>query len=288
MFQSKMFKSRLFPGTRWEICVRSLQAEFLAMLLFVFVGCGTAVFFSAPPEFDFNRATILVSPITGSFGITTALAFGFGISCLIFVFGPVSGGHINCTVSWCLYWSNQLSLGQLVGNTVVQWLGSLCGAALLLAVVPGDGRLSKLGANGLAPGAVWYQALIGEMIMTFLLCLTVLMTTSSRENHRVFIGVLAPFAIGLSVFLAHAVLIPLDGCSINPSRSFGPAVVAGQWSDFWIFVVGPYLGSSLAALVYASFHYGGEFEKNDLEAARSKSELLKSYSAQTLNEASSV
>ena len=87
--------------------------------------------------------------------------------------------------------------------------------------------------------------------MTFTLMFTVLMTTS-KESQDV-VGNAAPLAIGLSVFAAHAVLIPLDGCSINPTRSLGPAVISGQWSGFWVFVLGPYAGSSLASIVYLLF-----------------------------------
>lgn len=95
------------------------------------------------------------------------------------------------------------------------------------------------------------NAVLGEMVMTFVLVFTVLMVTSESAN----LGTLAAIPIGLAVFCGHAVLIPLDGCSINPSRSFGPALLSGKWSDFWVFIVGPYGGSTLAAIVYRVFDF---------------------------------
>jgi len=102
-----------------------------------------------------------------------------------------------------------------------------------------------------------YQALFGEMICTFLLMYVVLETAcnpASKAN-----AVMAPVAIGLAVFLAHSLLIPIDGCSINPTRTFGPAVVQsirdsdtahGVWEHMWVFWIGPLLGSAIACLTY--------------------------------------
>merc|ERR1719265_1957680 len=110
-----------------------------------------------------------------------------------------------------------------------------------------------LGTNA-APEGRKFNALVGEIFGTFLLVFTVLETAinPATKSTREF----AALAIGFAVFLAHSVLIPIDGCSINPSRSFGPALMAklfyegaDTFSDMWVFWVGPLVGSSLAAVV---------------------------------------
>ncbi|KAH8046351.1 water channel [Aureococcus anophagefferens] len=96
-----------------------------------------------------------------------------------------------------------------------------------------------LGSNGVGSGFSNSQALLGEIVMTFLLMYVVLETAVSKTNNK---GDFAPIAIGFAVYLGHVVLIPIDGCSINPTRSFGPAVVATvqdrgskHFEDFWVF-----------------------------------------------------
>merc|ERR1712228_608929 len=99
-----------------------------------------------------------------------------------------------------------------------------------------------------------HQALVGEIVCTFVLMYVVLETACNEKSGAN--RALAPLAIGLAVFLAHMILIPIDGCSINPTRTFGPAVVQsfreskGVWDDMWVFWLGPFLGSALAVLAY--------------------------------------
>jgi glycerol uptake facilitator-like aquaporin len=107
-----------------------------------------------------------------------------------------------------------------------------------------------LGSNGVGSGFSNSQALLGEIVMTFVLMYVVLETAVSKTNNK---GDFAPIAIGFAVYLGHVVLIPIDGCSINPTRSFGPAVVATvqdrgskHFEDFWVFVLGPVIGALLA------------------------------------------
>ena len=210
-------------------------AEFLAMLLFVFIGAGSACGVAGSPGW--------VNQV--------ALTFGFAITCLAYTIGHISGGHINCAVTLGLTVAKLCPPVEAGVIFVAQMLGSTCGAALLAILHDSTSDATGgLGTNSLGPNISAGQAVCGEVLMTFLLMYVVLETACNPKSAAN--GVNAPIAIGFAVFLAHSVLIPIDGCSINPTRSFGPAVVmtgrgsAGQWNDHWIFWLGPCLGSVLA------------------------------------------
>ena len=235
------------------------------MALFVFIGCGTAVMLSSPQEFNYalqkvNPSAALNFNLNASFAVGTALAFGLTITFLAYAVGFISGGHINCTVSWGFFLAGKLSAAQLIANTIAQLLGSILGAGLLYGTVPNAAK-SGLGTNALQPGVSVGNAILGEIVMTMTLVFTVLMTTSSAAKEAV--NNLAAIPIGLSVFAAHAVLLAVDGCSINPSRSFGPALLMGKWDNFWVFVVGPYVGSTLAVLCYFIFASASKQEQQE-------------------------
>jgi glycerol uptake facilitator-like aquaporin len=117
-------------------------------------------------------------------------------------------------------------------------------------------RTGGLGANGLQlPSITVGNALVVEIMGTALLVFTVL--ESAVNSKAITSGTskmsLAPIPIGLAVFVAHIVLIPVTGCSINPTRSFGPAVVSGYFDDHWIWWVGPLLGATVASLLWGLF-----------------------------------
>ena len=162
----------------------------------------------------------------------------------------LAGGQINPAVTLGLVLARHLPVLQGVVNVVAQIVGAILGATFVRCLLPG-GRHSALGTNALAPGVGQGNALTGEIIMTFTLVLVVLETV---KNTRSTVANIAPMAIGFSVFTAHAVLLPIDGCSINPARWFGPALVSGTWATTsWIFVVGPFLGAILAVPFHLFF-----------------------------------
>jgi MIP family channel proteins len=222
---------------------KAIAAEFLAMTLFVIIGCGSACG---------------IAKADGSaWVLQVALTFGFAITVLAYTIGHISGGQINCAVTFGLVMAGKLSVAQGVCNFFGQMAGSVTGAFVLRVMYPADSGkdlTGGLGSNGVGEGWSWRTALIGEVVGTFLLMFVVFETAldpGSLANRA-----LAPVAIGLAVFLAHSVLIPIDGCSINPTRSFGPAVVAmlsgnsGTLKDMWIFWLGPLTGASLAVCAY--------------------------------------
>jgi MIP family channel proteins len=186
-----------------------------------------------------------------------SMTFGFCITVLAYAIGHHSGAQINCAVTFGLVLARELPIAQALVNFLAQLCGSCSGAALLIFLKDeGLDRTGGLGTNSLAPGVRWQQALGGEILCTFLLMYVVMETavnTKSADNRA-----LAPLAIGMAVYLAHSVLIPIDGCSINPTRTIGPALAASFrntdtkaiWKDMWIFWVGPCAGTALGVVVY--------------------------------------
>jgi len=221
------------------INVKGCIAEFVAMMLFVYVGCGSAAGgFRKLEDGNWDPASTCL----------IALQFGLAITVLAYATGHTSGGHINCAVTFALVLMGQVDPVNGACYFVAQMLGSICGAALLLgATAPGGDLTGGLGSNGLQNENVTVaNALITEALMTFLLVWVVAEVAVNKKSTA---GNCAPIAIGLAVFLAHVVCIPITGCSINPTRSFGPALVSGTWNDHWIWWVGPLLGAGLAAVV---------------------------------------
>ena len=264
--------------------------------MFVYIGTGTAVSFSTRVDTDpaggtgftdsslnFTGDAPVVEPesgedlaslalqtqksltefsrdilVNGSWGVTVAFAFGLAITVLAFATGHISGGQLNPAVTFALACVGSLPLGQAIANTIAQIVGAILGSALLDATIP-DGSGATLGSNQITPGVGFGNALAGEIVMTAVLVATVLETAVSKGN--AISKSFAPLAIGFAVFCGHAVLLPIDGCSINPARSLGPAIVSGTWpGTFWVFVVGPYLGA-LAAIPFYLF-FQSNFERD--------------------------
>lgn len=169
----------------------------------------------------------------------------------------MSGGQLNPAVSLALACSGALDAAQAAANIASQITGAILGSAFLAATIPKDQRLT-LGSNEIANGVGYGNALCGEIIMTFTLVSVVLETAVNKKSVA---RVQAPLAIGFAVFCAHAVLLPIDGCSINPARSLGPAIVSSTWPEnFWVFIVGPFLGALLAVPFH--FLFRSDFDMN--------------------------
>lgn len=239
------------------ISMQAVFAEFFAMMFFVFFCAGSAATTGA------------------SNPLQVALSFGFCITALAYTIGHKSGGHINCAVTLGLVIVGACSPRQGAADFGAQMVGAITGAILVaICVEDMNDQTSTLGINVISPTVGVGSALVGEFVCTFFLMYVVLQTACNPRtaSNRSF----APFAIGLAVYLAHSFLIPIDGCSINPTRSFGPAVVAtlfgrlneptdshakdNVWADQWVFWVGPLAGSACAAILF-KFIEGEEIEK---------------------------
>jgi MIP family channel proteins len=229
-------------GAGWgDVQWSAAFAEYAAMTLFVVIGCGSAMGSAKEPGWI----------------LQVALTFGFAITSLAYAIGHYSGGQINCAVTFGLYLSGNLSGSQAFVNFVAQMLGSITGALLLTLICPEEhDKTGGLAGNKISTGFSHANALAGEAAMTFLLMFVVLETAINPETAAN--RSLACVAIGLAVFLAHSVLIPIDGCSINPTRTFGPALISkmcykkgceDSFSGHWVFWLGPLSGSAGAVLV---------------------------------------
>mmetsp|Transcript_50463 Transcript_50463/g.123060 ORF Transcript_50463/g.123060 Transcript_50463/m.123060 type:complete len:583 (-) Transcript_50463:465-2213(-) len=225
--------------------VKAMFAEMLAMTLFVILGCGSAC---------------LYGPSDGETRLVVALSFGMSILVLVYTIGHHSGGQINCAVTISLVLGGIIPWYQGLANIISQLIGSLLGAQILAGIIPCDmDKTTNLGTNMVSPMFEDGQAVLGEFVMTYLLCFVVWETRVSRLAT---VGQNSGIAIGFTVFIAHILLLPIDGCSINPTRSFGPAIVSqnrgcanftpGGYDDMWIMWVGPILGS-IAASCYQLF-----------------------------------
>lgn len=249
---------------KYHISLKAAVAELLAMALFVYIGCGTAMTFSSRASPTFTRQPVVVPnntllafqemndrlQVNSSWGVTTALAFGLSITVLCYATAHLSGGQLNPAVTLGLALVGALDAAQAAVNVAAQVVGSILGAAFLAATIP-HSQWRTLGSNEIAPGVAYGNALCGEIIMTFTLVSVVLETAVNKKSVA---RVQAPMAIGFSVFCAHAVLLPIDGCSINPARSLGPAIISGTWpGTFWVFVVGPLLGAIAAVPFHLLF-----------------------------------
>ncbi|XP_068123353.1 aquaporin-5-like [Hyperolius riggenbachi] len=222
-----------YSTMRNEICslafVRAVFAEFLATLIFVFIGLGSAL--------NWQSALPTVLQI--------AIAFGLGIATLVQAFGHVSGAHINPAVTIAFLLGSHISVLRALFYIVAQLVGAIAGAGILHAVAPTTVR-GNLAINSVTTGSPGL-ALVVELLLTFQLVLCVFASTDSRRNDNVGSPALS---IGLSVTLGHLLGIYFTGCSMNPARSLGPAAITGIFDYQWVFWIGPIVGGILASFVY--------------------------------------
>ncbi|WP_101689048.1 MIP/aquaporin family protein [Dysgonomonas massiliensis] len=229
--------------------MKKYLAELVGTMVLVLMGCGSAIF-------NFG---------VGSTAQVLTVAFGFGLSvvAMAYTVGKVSGCHINPAITLGVFLSKRMSGKDAGMYMLFQVLGAILGSAILYAIVSSidAGSASYIaqsgyfatttGANGLQPGVSTMGGLLAEIIFTFVFVLVVLGTTSKNGA-----GNFAGLAIGLTLVLVHIVCIPLTGTSVNPARSVGPALfeaVNGSMvalQQLWLFIVGPFIGAALAAVVW--------------------------------------
>jgi MIP family channel proteins len=200
---------------------QSLLAELLGTFALVFFGCG-AIANGLPP-------------------VAVALAFGLVIAVMISAVGHVSGGHFNPAVSIGFGVSRHIPWTTLAAYVAVQVAGAIAGAAVLRVTL---GPAANLGVTH--PAGAEPQAFVWEGILTFFLMLVITaVATDVRAK-----GQAAGLAIGGMVALGSLVGGPVSGASMNPARSLGPAIVAGDFGGLWIFLLAPTLGAAAAAVTY--------------------------------------
>lgn len=208
--------------------IKKYLAEFIGTLVLVLFACGVAGQTCAPAN-------------EGSGYLITALAFGLVIVAMAYSIGNVSGCHINPAVSIAMLVNKKISAKDFFGYIVAQFLGAIAGAAILNFIVQDS---TKLGCNALYHGDAWLSFLI-EVILTFVFVIAILGVTSKSSN-----GNIAGLVIGGALVLVHLLGIAFTGTSVNPARSFGPALIAGDLSGIWVFLLAPLVGGVLAAVIY--------------------------------------
>ena len=223
--------------------MKKFLAECIGTCTLVVLGCGTAM-------------VVGCDSANGGGYILTALAFGLSIVAMAYSIGNISGCHINPAVSLGVLLSGGMSVKDFIGYVISQCIGALVGSGIL-ALIFNLGGITDMtggfGTNGLTGvGDSAVAGLLVEIILTFIFVICILGVTSSKAGHGSFAGLV----IGLTLTGVHILGIGLTGTSVNPARSFGPALVAAFTGNadplacLWVFIVGPLVGAALAAIVY--------------------------------------
>jgi aquaporin Z len=214
-------------------------SEFLGTFTLVLLGCGTAV---------------VAGNQVGVLGI--AFAFGFALIAMAYGIGPISGCHINPAVSLGVFISGRMDAKDLIGYIISQVLGGIIAAFILMLIVKGqlagyDLAASGLGQNGWGSGYLGEYnlraAVIFEFIATFLFLIVILGSTQQGVPTQI-----AGLAIGITLVVIHIFGIQITGVSVNPARSFGPALFVGgkALAQVWLFLIVPSLAGILAGLLF--------------------------------------
>ncbi len=219
--------------------VKKYVAEFIGTLTLVLIGCGTAVV--ARGQVD-------------NLGI--AFGFGFALIAMAYAIGPISGCHINPAASLGVFLAGRMKGKDLAGYVVAQFLGGIVGAAILYGIA--SGRISGhniavygLGENGWGRGYLGdyglASAMLFELVATFLFVVVILGSTQSKAPTQI-----AGLAIGMTLVAIHLFGIQITGVSVNPARSFGPALFVGgdAIKNVWMFLLIPSVGGALAGILY--------------------------------------
>ncbi|XP_053293094.1 aquaporin-4 isoform X1 [Pleuronectes platessa] len=224
-----------FKGIWTKDFWRAVSGEYLATLIFVLLGLGSTINWAAGEEKPPPADLVLIS-----------LCFGLSIATMVQCFGHISGGHINPAVTAAMVVTRKLSLAKGLFYVVAQCLGAVTGAGILYLVTPAAVR-GSFGVTTVNSSISLGHGLLVELIITFELVFTVFATCDPKRTD---LGGSGGLAIGLAVAIGHLFAIPYTGASMNPARSFGPAMVTLNFENHWVYWLGPMLGGILAAGLY--------------------------------------
>jgi aquaporin Z len=221
--------------------MKTYAAEFIGTFWLVLGGCGSAVLAAGFPEVGI-----------GLLGVS--LAFGLTVLTMAYALGHISGCHLNPAVTVGLWVGGRFPAANVLPYMVAQVLGGIAAAAVLYLIASGQSGFSLSGgfaANGYgahSPGGYsLLAALVCEVVMTAFFLFVIMGATDSRAPTG-----LAPIAIGLCLTLIHLISIPITNTSVNPARSTGVALFAGEWAinQLWLFWLAPIAGAMLGAWMY--------------------------------------
>lgn len=219
--------------------IKKYLAEFIGTAVLVVFGCGTAM-------------TVGCDAASGCGYLLTALAFGLVIVAMAYSIGNISGCHINPAVSMGMLVAGKMSFKDFIGYVIAQFAGATVGTLflkVLFDMTPVVDKTGAYGANALAGGHIGMSFVL-EAVLTFVFVFTILGVTSKKENDST-----AGLVIGFTLTLVHILGIGFTGTSVNPARSFGPALFAGgsALAELPVFILAPLAGGAIAALVFRFF-----------------------------------
>nr|AGQ46837.1 aquaporin-like protein [Chimonanthus praecox] len=223
--------------------LKAYLAEFISTLLFVFAGVGSAI--------AYNKLTSSAALDPAGL-VAIAVCHGFALFVAVSVGANISGGHVNPAVTFGLALGGHITV--LTG--IFYWIAQLVGAIVacfLLKAVTGN---MAIPTHNVAAGVGAIEGVVMEIIITFALVYTVYATAADPKKGS--LGTIAPIAIGFIVGANILAAGPFSGGSMNPARSFGPAVASGDFTDNWIYWVGPLIGGGLAGLIYGNVFISSE------------------------------
>lgn len=220
-------------------------AELIGTFGLVLFGCGAAAV----------AGTDTIAGLSGLGLLGISFAFGLSVVVMAYAIGGITGCHINPAITIAMLVAGKIKIGDAVAYIIAQMAGALLAAFVLMTILKGNPAFHMgewaLGSNGWGEG---YQnaysttaAFITEAVMTFMFLFVIFAVTSKWGN-----STMAGLAIGLTLVLIHLVVIPITGTSVNPARSFGPAMLAGgkALSQLWLFIVAPIVGAVVAAIFW--------------------------------------
>jgi len=230
-------------------------AELIGTYALVFIGPGAAVITLLLAEGQVNKGGFNIGIGYGGLGdwLAIGLAFGFIIMCMVYVFGHISGTHINPAVTLALWATKRFPSKDVVPYIVAQLIGAtLASISLVIVLGPRAATIGGLGATAPFLGVSYGQAIVSEAIATFFLMLTIMGVAVDKRAPGQFAG----FAIGMVVAVDIIVTGNITGSSLNPARTFGPylgdTLFGGPnlWQYFPIYIIGPIAGAVVAAFLY--------------------------------------
>ncbi|XP_064189880.1 aquaporin-4-like [Anguilla rostrata] len=262
-----------FKGVWTQGFWRAASGEFLATLIFVLLSLGSTVSWAAAAAGEEAEEEGKKPPPADL--VLISLCFGLTIATMVQCFGHISGAHVNPAVTVAMVCARKLSLAKALFYLAAQCLGAVVGAGVLYMVTPESVR-GGLGVTEVNSTISVGHALVVELFITFELVFTVFATCDPKRHD---LKGSAALAIGFAVSIGHLFAIPYTGASMNPARSFGPAVVTWRWENHWVYWVGPIMGGVLAAALYEYLYcpdlelkkpLGGAFAQDPYPSAKYK------------------
>ena len=226
--------------------MKKYLAEMVGTMVLVLMGCGSAIFNGGCG----SPAQVLM----------VAMAFGLSVVAMAYTIGGISGCHINPAITLGCMLSGRMKSNEGLMYMLFQVIGAFIGSSILYLLTSNIDMAyaTTTGANACAAGVSTIGGLLAEIVFTCVFVFVVLGTTDAKKGAGNFAGL----AIGLSLVLVQIVCIPITGTSVNPARSIAPAVFQGgeALSQLWLFIVGPFIGAALSALIWKMV---GDLKQND-------------------------